>query len=68
MLLGGVTHTERDFQSVLIEIDGTVSGGDKIVMIHWKKRTCAVPKTNTADLTKGNSRTGTVATVKPPQK
>ena len=41
---GGVTHTERDFENVLIEIDGTASAGDKVVVIHWKKRTCAVPK------------------------
>jgi hypothetical protein len=37
---GGITHKERDFENVLIEIDGTVSGGDRFVMIHWKKRTC----------------------------
>lgn len=65
---GGVTHTQRGFQSVLIEIDGTVSGGDKIVMIHWKKRTCADAKANTAGSTKGSNHSGTVATVKPPQK
>ena len=65
---GGVTHTERDFENVLIEIDGTVSAGDKIVVIHWKKRTCSDAKANAADSTKGNSHTGTVATVKPPQK
>jgi hypothetical protein len=39
---GGVTHVERDFENVLVEIDGTVSRGDKIVVIRWKKRTCAV--------------------------
>src|ERR1700678_1230788 len=52
---GGVTHTERDFQSVLIEKDGTVSGGDKVVMIHWKKRPCADAKANAASSTKGNN-------------
>ena len=41
---GGVTHTERDFENVLIEIDGTVSEGDKVVVIHWKKRACAATK------------------------
>lgn len=65
---GGVTHTERDFENVLIEIDGTVSAGDKIVVIHWKKRTCVDTKANAADSTKRNSHTGTVATVKPPLK
>ena len=41
---GGVTHTERDFENIQVEIDGTVSAGDKIVVIHWKKRTCAATK------------------------
>ncbi len=67
-IAGGVTHAERDFENVLIEIDGTVSAGDKIVVIHWKKRTCVDAKANAADSTKGNSHTGTVATVEPPQK
>jgi hypothetical protein len=57
---GGVTHTERDFQSVVIEIDGTVSGGDKVVMTHWKKRPCADAKANAASPTKGNNVAGTV--------
>jgi hypothetical protein len=65
---GGVTHTERDFENVLIEIDGTASAGDKVVVIHWKKRTCADAKANAADSTKGNSHTSTVATVEPPLK
>jgi hypothetical protein len=57
---GGVTHTERDFQSVLIEIDGTVSGGDKVVMIHWKKRPCVDAKANAAGSAKGNNVADTV--------
>jgi hypothetical protein len=43
-IAGGVSHIERDFVNVLIEIDGTASDGDKIVMIHWKKRRCAAAK------------------------
>ena len=39
-IAGGVTHIERDFENVLIVIDGAVSEGDKIVIIHWKNRTC----------------------------
>jgi uncharacterized protein (DUF433 family) len=46
---GGVTHTERDFENVLIEIDGTVLSGDKILVIHWKKRTCATTKVKSRD-------------------
>jgi hypothetical protein len=49
---GGVTHRERDFEKVLIEIDGTVSAGDKIVVIRWKKRTCADVKVNATSPTK----------------
>jgi hypothetical protein len=62
---GGVTHTERDFENVLIEIDGTIVG-DKIVIIHWKKRTCATVKARSADGKKRDNHTGTVATIKPP--
>lgn len=62
---GGVTHRERDFENVLIEIDGTVSGGDKVIVIHWKKRTCADAKANGAG---SASTASTVATVKPSMK
>jgi hypothetical protein len=65
---GGVTHKERDFENVLIETNGTISGGDKIIVIHWKKRTCMDTKANAADSTEGNSHPGTAATVEPPPK
>jgi len=38
---GGVTHVGRDFENVLVAIDGTVSGGVNTVVIRWKNRTCA---------------------------
>lgn len=58
---GGVTYTKRDFENVSIEVHGSYScrekksskgqlscdtGGDEVVVIHWKKRTCATPKAN----------------------
>lgn len=56
---GSVLHVERDFENVLIERDGSVSTGDEIVIIHWKKRTCAVAKSNSAESTKTHNRTDT---------
>jgi hypothetical protein len=45
---GGVADTERDFENVSIRIIGSISNscdsGNEVVIIHWKKRTCAVPK------------------------
>lgn len=46
-IAGGVSHLERNFENVLVETDGDVSTGDKVVIIHWKQRTCAAPKQNT---------------------
>ena len=45
---GGVSHVERDFEKVLVEVDGTVSEGIKVVTIHWKKRTCVASETSIA--------------------
>jgi|SRR5580698_5600112 hypothetical protein len=42
---GGVSYTKRDFQNVSIEVHGDTSiscdGGEKVVVIRWKKRVCA---------------------------
>jgi hypothetical protein len=42
---GGVSYIKRDFENVSIEIHGSTSqscnGGDEVVVIHWKKRSCA---------------------------
>ncbi len=42
---GGVSYTKRDFQNVSIEVHGDTStscdGGEKVVVIRWKKRACA---------------------------
>jgi hypothetical protein len=51
---GGMIHIQRDFENVLVDIDGTYSctedpaktepdcghGGSRIITIHWKKRAC----------------------------
>jgi hypothetical protein len=41
---GGVSYIKRDFQNVSIEVHGDTStscdGGDKVVVIRWKKRVC----------------------------
>lgn len=41
---GGVSYIKRDFQNVSIEVHGDTStscdGGEKVVVIHWKKRAC----------------------------
>jgi hypothetical protein len=47
-IAGGVSHVERDFEKVLVEVDGTVSEGIKVVTIHWKKRTCVASETSIA--------------------
>lgn len=41
---GGVTHTKRDFENVSVEMDGSVSEGDEIVVIRWKNRACAAQR------------------------
>ncbi len=61
---GGVMHTEKDFENVLVKIDGTYSctegksgskpdcghGGTSVITIRWKKRACAVSDPKTGDL------------------
>ena len=42
---GGVSYIKQDFQNVSIEVHGDTSescnGGEKVVVIRWKKRVCA---------------------------
>jgi hypothetical protein len=42
---GGVSYTKRDYQNVSIEVHGDTStscdGGEKVVVIRWKKSACA---------------------------
>jgi hypothetical protein len=42
---GGVSYIKRDFQNVSIEVHGDTStscdGGEKVVIIRWKKGACA---------------------------
>jgi len=49
---GGITHEEREFENVMIELDGTVYGGVQIIEIHWKKRPCAPGKSGSFDFHK----------------
>ncbi len=45
---GGVSYIKQEFENVFVEIYGGYSeacdSGDQIVVIRWKKRTCAAPQ------------------------
>jgi hypothetical protein len=56
---GGITHEERNFESALIELDGTVDGGVEMIEIHWKKRSCVQEKSGPSDFHKAHVSRGT---------
>jgi len=68
---GGVSDTKRSFENVSIETVGSTSqscnGGDEVVIVRWKQRTCAAPDQQ-AGSTKGNNHTRAVASIRPPLK
>jgi hypothetical protein len=48
-VFGGISYTKKDFENISIEIHGSTSescnGGEEVVIIRWRKRTCGATET-----------------------